>query len=527
MPLPGPTGATRSAFIHGRLWKHVEHLIQRITFGTEKLSSAKSRTLGSIQALLLTIEWHPRSLHFPPENDGWDASLGPTNDGAYEPTTRKSEAMDTWRDDVFEPAKRSDRMSWTLVGLATTLAHELRVFGGTEDDAAPNEQEVLLCTRPQIRRLLYFFTTQLSLRLGCTNIFPRGDQISSSQQFDLGMQHANQTRRNSGWTLSQWASITKLLNTATQMFFENASVTRQVISTFRYQDMLEHYRPLLAKWYDEFEGIASTNISQASRQILLIEYHYVNVFVNSISIQALVERINVQSCGDVWMQQDLLRREHAQDLRSINIVRESSGEILGIATKLSDDGILAFCPVRVFLRIVAASIFLLKALSLGARGADATASLRLLEKCIEALISSRADSLHLSRRYADLIARHVHCFKRNLRSSSRGEVPNETTALGSGRANPAPAKDRPGSSIAERLESHAIQGNDRASRNADIFSDATVTRGGTSDYPPDTDPNTFDWLAQPFDAQFPPFSLEAAHPSSGLAIDSLDFLWNL
>jgi hypothetical protein len=261
MPLPGPTGATHSAFIHGRLWKHVEHLIQRITFGTEKFSSAKSRTLGSIQALLLTIEWHPRSLHFPPDNDGWDASLGPSSDDAYQPTIRKPDAMDRWRDDVFEPAKRSDRMSWTLVGLATTLAHELGVFSSAEDDAALNESEVFLCTRPRIRILLYFFTTQLSLRLGCTNIFPRGDQITTSQHSDPGMQQAHQTRQNSTVTLSQWASITKLLNTVTQMFFENPSVTRQIISTFRYQDMLEHYRPLLAKWRDDFDSVACTSKS--------------------------------------------------------------------------------------------------------------------------------------------------------------------------------------------------------------------------------------------------------------------------
>ena len=150
-------------------------------------------------------------------------------------------------------------MSWTLVGLATTLAHELGVFSSTEGDAAPNESEVFLSTRPRIRKLLFFFTTQLSLRLGCTNIFPRGDPITTLQLPDPGMQQTNHAHKINGETLSQWAGITKLLNIATQMFFENASVTRQIISTFRYQDMLEHYRPLLAKWRDEFEASACTS----------------------------------------------------------------------------------------------------------------------------------------------------------------------------------------------------------------------------------------------------------------------------
>ena len=71
-------------------------------------------------------EWHPRALHFPPENDGWDSSLGSNNDDSYYSSKRNEEThLIRWREEVFEPAKRSDRMSWMLLGLANTLAHEL------------------------------------------------------------------------------------------------------------------------------------------------------------------------------------------------------------------------------------------------------------------------------------------------------------------------------------------------------------------------------------------------------------------
>jgi len=120
--LPGLGGASRAGFIHMRMWKHIEHLVQRIIFGTEKYSIAKTRSLGSIQALLLMTEWHPRSLHFPPENDGWDASLAPSADDVYAPRDpRNDHDSQRWREDVFEPAKRSDRLSWMLLGIAVTL----------------------------------------------------------------------------------------------------------------------------------------------------------------------------------------------------------------------------------------------------------------------------------------------------------------------------------------------------------------------------------------------------------------------
>jgi len=61
--LPGPQGTSRGCFIHDRFWKHCQHLITRLLFGQEKGSTAKIRTLGSIEALLLLSEWHPRALH--------------------------------------------------------------------------------------------------------------------------------------------------------------------------------------------------------------------------------------------------------------------------------------------------------------------------------------------------------------------------------------------------------------------------------------------------------------------------------
>jgi len=267
---------------------------------------------------------------------------------------------------------------------------------------------------------------------------------------------------------------------------------------------------------------------QASRWILLIEYHYVTVFVNSIAIQASVERINTQGVGDLWMQQDFLRRENAQDLQAIKVVRESSGEILGIATRLSDDGFLAFCPVRVFLRIVAASIFLLKAISLGAKEADANASLCLLEKCIDALMLGRADDIHLSSRYADLIARHVRSFKRNLRSSRRPKLVNMTTVLDDSSASLPRTVGRPDASGTEQLEDLQAQISTSTTSDAHmLFPNNTAVQDSATDFAQDAGPDTFDWLAQPFDPQFPPFGLEASQPASGLAIDSLDFLWNL
>lgn len=260
LPAHGRAGKTRSSFIHARLWRHIEHLVSRITFGTEKFSSAKSRTLGSIQALLLVVEWHPRLLHFPPEHDGWDAGLAPTIDDSFQPQDRSTETSRRWREDVFEPAKRSDRLSWTLVGLAITLAHELGVFDAqhesvANDPVAASDQR----TKIRIKRLLFFYSQQLALRLGCPNMFPQGDQSVTHLAMATDRPNLDQSALERELLLTKWIEITKLLATATQMFFSSKPATKNILRSYQYINLLEHFHSLLGGWHDEVSNSALTS----------------------------------------------------------------------------------------------------------------------------------------------------------------------------------------------------------------------------------------------------------------------------
>lgn len=511
-------GRARSDFVHNRLWRHIEHLIQRITFGAEKYSVAKTRTIGSIQALLLIIEWHPRSLHFPPENDGWDASLAPTFDDNYQQQHLDSQASKRWREDVFEPAKRSDRMSWMLVGVATTLAHELGVFNHDELSDNSNRQKEWL----RVRRLLFIYTSQLSLRLGCTSIFPHGSQQNIAHVHKPGIEQ--QATEDRELLVTKWIEITKLMTTANEMLFANRAATQQMFKSSRYVSLLEHFEPLLRRWHTDFQDLSCPTVSQAARLILLVEYHFVRMYINSIAVQALVERVGDSGTNRTWLDHDLLRSEFSHDFRFVKEVRDASVEILQIATQLSEVSILQYCPVRFFLRVVASSIYLLKTISLGSREADVTRSLAHLERCILALQANQADDIHLSSCYATLIARHVRHFKRNFqvkrapatfsRAPSRGppDVINAATAT-TNRESIAHSGDPNG---AQHISSsNNNNNNDIPPAAADVL--LNFDENGLIE----------DWLAQPFNMQFAPFGTDGAMPASGLAIDSLDFLWNM
>ncbi|OBT58229.1 hypothetical protein VE04_01304 [Pseudogymnoascus sp. 24MN13] len=300
-------GISRAHFIHGRLWQHLEHLISRVIFGQEKISTAKTRTLGTIESLLLMTEWHPRALHFPPESDGWDFDLLANPDmpeGTGMADAEDSSALYRWREEVFEPAKRSDRMSWMLVGAANSLAHELGIF-------------------------------------------------------------------------NDWD--------------------------------------------------ASAGISTPFRDILFLEYHYIRMYVNSLSIQAIVERTVSQSNNSATAETAPYERSASQlpsddllvtsisasDYNLISEVIDASVQILKKSISLSQSGQLIHAPMRTYVRIVSASIFLLKAISLGARNTDIQTSLDVLDEFIQALQISTTDEVHLGSRYATLLERHVRRFRRN------------------------------------------------------------------------------------------------------------------
>lgn len=204
--------------------------------------------MGSIESLLLMTEWHPRALHFPPDNDGWDSSLGATNDDSYFSSKRNEDAhLIRWREEVFEPAKRSDRMSWMLLGLANTLAHELGVWDNTNPEDSSEVSEDARISKSKIRRLLFVYINQLALRIGCTSLITQANPQSITYTPD---QSGAEKDRQA--LISYWIDITKLLKTATEMFFPSKAFTRELLATGRYVTFIEHFQPLIQRWYENF-----------------------------------------------------------------------------------------------------------------------------------------------------------------------------------------------------------------------------------------------------------------------------------
>lgn len=424
--LPGPSGATRGFFIHNRLWQHCQHLILRIMLGQEKFSKAKTRHLGTVEALLLLSEWYPRALHFPPENDGWDSDLMLTAPSERDPppVTEESPMQDRWREDVVEPTRRSDRMAWMLVSSALALAHELGVFSTSNrsdlGDSRIVEPDVkayvyhLDVRRQRLPSLLYVIINNLSSRIGCTSLMPEKCQLTGLH---------NLSGVSSEWArlMKSWVELTDFTRTLRETFFADASPRdrRQIDN-----DLLGEWIGRLGLWRRQHQAVDSKSATNGLCPDLIlrtdlyydtvieIEYQYLRVLSNSLGVQGIVERVlsQTESHGTInttfishARQIPLSRSEHG----FIEEVIDGACAILTHIISLPGPKPLSFYPVRVFLRVISSSIFILKALALGARPTKLQESLDLLDQAIAVLDSDLLDDIYLVSRYAALLKIHV------------------------------------------------------------------------------------------------------------------------
>lgn len=73
--LVGEGGLTRGILLHERLWEYCQSLFQQVVWGHPHSVKRNTRTLGTIESLLLVTEWHPRSFHLSPDLNSNDSDV--------------------------------------------------------------------------------------------------------------------------------------------------------------------------------------------------------------------------------------------------------------------------------------------------------------------------------------------------------------------------------------------------------------------------------------------------------------------
>ncbi|KFA61966.1 hypothetical protein S40285_07798 [Stachybotrys chlorohalonatus IBT 40285] len=482
--LKGTGGHARSYAIHEQLWKYLQGMIERCLWGQEAfgggfcgsgsslaaldesetsstapwrgLRKGSLRTLGTIESLMILTEWHPRALHFPPP-EATDELMLPSYDdiphvgsegdhGKNVGAGFGGKRIESW----LEPAWRSDRMCWMLLSTAMGLGYELGVFDDIDDmlqdDAITRpeyREEAYRVRANRIRRLLLIYATQLAGRLGWTSMAP--DHLRKSDPAVTRRRPHTNEGNTPGTNLSSlsnafnyvpdlelddqiihcWAGISNAMHLGNERLFKSRKHTTEIIQSGKYVDLLRDFSPMLRDWYKEFELF---RLPPYIRHILTIEYEYVRIYVNSLSLQAVVERCtnNAGQTGNAAAANG--NGSSATQLSPqtlINFGKLPLGQLGGLTTNdhhyvrevvegsrnllrtvvhgLLPGDYLKRAPVRTYFRIISGAMFLLKTFALGAPRADVKMSIDLMDATVEALRNCVVDDVHLGIRFADLL----------------------------------------------------------------------------------------------------------------------------
>ncbi|KAL9128162.1 MAG: hypothetical protein Q9217_003105 [Psora testacea] len=426
MKVTGTGSQTRSYMIHERLWQYLQSMITRMFWGQEQFGGGfcgagarrskgarsadkgKLRSLGTIESLLLLSDFHPRSMHFPPNDDDEDI-LAPDEEELKGLSSAEDNALPPGSESTFagwaEPAVRSDRMSWSLIGFAHALAYELGIFGTYSDGIVSVDGRVKRQGGPlthhkradRLERLLYIYMTQACGRFGFPSMHP--DHITAHNLATMrdGFTSVDsmmlETQSPEDVVQQYWVEIASINKACNDGLFPSKELTARFVQTGEYIVRLQNLLPTLHSWRERLENSSG-------------------LYMNGLALQAVIEQwTNRVGNGDHTSPQSpgssissSFSNLYGRNESYIREVIDASRTILQhVVYDLLPNDYLKHAPVRAYFRIVSAAMFLLKTFALGAKRIEVEKSLLLMDQTISALRTSVVDDVHLCLPIADLL----------------------------------------------------------------------------------------------------------------------------
>ena len=222
-------------------------------------------------------------MHFPPR-DGDDEILAPENDengdpGGDIPITGGEPTIATWS----EPALRSDRMCWSLIGLSYVLAFELGIFGTYYQEVQSLDGKISgEAVTPEYRRradrierVLYTFIIQASGRFGLPSMYADlsrfsldnlhngslpGINIKVSIRYMVVLTLLGQSSlpaESVDKTQLLWVELMTIMKACNDELFTTKDQTAIIVDNSSYVQSLQKLTPYLHSWYQRFEKLDS------------------------------------------------------------------------------------------------------------------------------------------------------------------------------------------------------------------------------------------------------------------------------
>lgn len=369
--------------IHGKLWAYCQKLISRTVW-----AEASTRSIGTVFTFLLFSEWNPRAIHqrwhdYANNPDNWGISFGdvqPQYGGKINV-------------DGLSAARRSDRMSWLLIGSGIRLAQDLG----------------LMDIDPQVYLAIHLSEIVLALRMGRRSM--------------LG-QFLNDPIPNMKFTPVEQCKLDllQIMSLAHETLYSSRETTRELLKNGKYLSFLGLFSPHLTSWQRRFSEVISEQVPFLERESLLFDYHYTRLYIYSLALVSTSDTPN--TLGAVV--------EIIPSARYVAMATDAAKELLSVANQVHHMKQLRHAPIRWIVRIVHATVFLLKTLMLSHSLASREGQLRTIttiQTISNTLLEASPDDIHLSCRYGKILGNLCNqlsdrvSWKRRSANSSGGHTP--------------------------------------------------------------------------------------------------------
>lgn len=226
-------------------------------------------------------------MHFPPTDDD-DEILAPSEDDQnnHPPADDSALGGSSTIADWSEPALRSDRMCWSLIGTSYVLAYEMGIFGTYSDGILCDGRVKRHGGSPEymrranrIERILYVFIIQASGRFGLPSMYSTDvnrfslaslddnslSGLSTKSDFPiillmLVLAESTLPSEPVDKTHQLWVELMIIMKACNDQLFSTKDQTAALIQSGEYVQRLQRLQPLLHKWKLKFKDLEGSVI---------------------------------------------------------------------------------------------------------------------------------------------------------------------------------------------------------------------------------------------------------------------------
>ncbi|KAA8909747.1 hypothetical protein TRICI_004396 [Trichomonascus ciferrii] len=332
--------------LHNKLWDYCQRLITKTVW-----AEASTRSIGTVFSFLLFSEWNPRAIH-QRWQDYANHDIQPNQGG----------------DGIsgLSASRRSDRLSWMLLGSGIRLAQDLGLM--------ETSSKVYLAT--------HLSEIVLALRMGRKSMLSH----SLNEPVPENLEFTQYEKAKLG--------LLQIMSLAHETLYGTRSATRELLRNGSFLTFLALFGPHLDNWEHTYGELLTEN--SLERESILFDYHYTRLYIYSLALY---------SNSDPQENKMTSVAQIIPSSRYVAMATDAAKELLAVANRVHAMDMLRRAPVRWIVRIVHATVFLVKSIMLTPTSTleSHRHTLGMIRTISRTLIDSSPDEIHLSSRYGTIL----------------------------------------------------------------------------------------------------------------------------